>query len=547
MRKFLWFLMLLWPALVVAQPALQTPGPGPIPGTANSVLGKINAFPGQLFCVGDSYIFGTGAPAPSAQDACALISKGMPAGTPFVNAAISGLASDKIAFQTFTYFSPFPQIPTVSIINGGGNDGPCGTSAACLTNYQEEMLASEAWLTIPYSFRIMGSVATGANWVTDTSFPSVTPGFGATAWIASPGVPVSTTTSGATKTFSVPSSASPVVGVTFQVTNAQAGTFTVSVDGTLQTDQCSGTTTFTSAPCGGLSISQTTSPFRQEFSVTPGTTHTVIVTTTNTSKVDVLCVDWVPPASTVNLNTAFVVNTPIIFSNAATYNVASAANVAKLQADGLPVYLVDLVNGTPGVNGTTDIATSATSTCDASLQASHPNSQCGYVHFAQTIYNEELASGYIFSGSPNPQNTISPAYVPQIVSSIDLSFQQAAISNAALFTAPFSGRYRITYYVSLSTAATVSSVLGGSTGLSVTYLDGVDFVTRTVTLPEINQSGTPLVVASGNTTNTTAAIIQGSFMLDANNGDAVTYSLGYTSSGSTVMQYQLHIRVEQMF
>lgn len=536
--------LVIWVLLFAGSHALAQSGGG---ATAPSTLGKINAFPGQLFCVGDSYLFGTGAPNPNAQGVCALTSKGMPAGTAFVNAAVSGATSDAIALQTFSYFSPFPQIPSVSIIDGGANDGPCGTSAGCLANYQEEMLASEAWLSIPYSFRIMGSAATGANWATDNTFPSFNPGFGATAWIANPGTPVSTTTSGASKTFSIPASASPVVGVTFQVTNSQTGTFTISIDGTLQTDQCSGTTTFTSAPCGTNLLTQTTSAFRQEFAVTPGGTHTVIVTTTNTGKVDVLCVDWVPPATTVNLNTVFVVNTTAAFTNFALYNTASAANVAKLRADGLPVYLVDLVNGTPGVNATTDVATSATSICDASSLLNHPNSQCGYVHFAQTVYNEELLSGYIFSGSPNPQNTISPAGVPQIIASTDLSFRSSAVSNAALFNTPTSGRYRITYYAAVGTAATVSSVLGGTTGFSITYLDGVDFVTRTVTLPAINQSGTALTVSSGNATNTTAAITQGSLMFDANNGDSITYSFGYTSSGATAMQYQLHIRVEQMF
>lgn len=512
-----------------------------------STLGKINAFPGQLFCVGDSYIVGIGAPAPTAQGACYTIGKAMPYGTPIANAAAPGATSDTITFDAFAYFSPLPQISSVVLLNGGANDGACGVSAGCLTNYKEELMASEAWLSIPYAFRIMGSAGTGANWATDTSFPSVNPGSGGTSWIASPGVPVSTTTNAASKTFSVPSSASPVVGVTFQVTNSQTGTFTVSVDGVLQTDQCSGTTTFTSAPCSVNLQTQTTTPFRQEFAVAPGQTHTVVIATTNTGKVDILCVDWVPPASTININTVFVANTDAVFANFATYNVASQAVIAQLRADGLPIYLVDLINGTPGVNATTDLATVATSICDGSTVASHPNSQCGYVHFAQTIYNEEITSGYIFSGSPSPQNVISPSGVPQVLASVDLPFQQAAQSNVALFTTPSSGRYRITYYAALSTAATVSSVLGGTTGLSVVYLDGVDFVTRTVTLPEINQSGTPLTVSSGNTTNTSAAIVQGSLLIDANNGNAVTYSFGYTSSGATAMQYQLHIRVEQMF
>lgn len=509
----------------------------------NSAKVKI---PFGFFAFGDSYVLGTGTLNPVAQSAFALLAKSSPSGMQAYNNAVGGFTADQIAFQVFTYFGPSPTLPSVSLINGGANDAACGTSASCVNNYKEEMMASEAWLSIPYSARIMGSAGTGASWSTDTSFPNVNPGFGAPRnYILSPGTPVSTTTNGASKTFSIPSSASPVVGLTFNATNSQTGTFTVTLDGVLQNDSCSGTTTFTSAPCGGLTLNQTTSPFRQEWSVTPNQTHTLVVTTTNTGKVDVLCVDWIPATSAV-INAVFVQGTTAQFTNFATYNTASVLIANALKTDGLQVYFVDLVNGTPGVNATTDIATTATASCDASTTAGHPNSQCGYLHMAQTIYNAEVSNGYVFTNTIGGPNLPNVSGVPRVITTISTAFAQAAVSGAALFTAPISGYYRITYTGTLSTAATTSSILGGTTGFSVTFLDAHDFVTRSPKFPEVDQTGTSLSPATGNTINTTAGTISGSMGIYANSGNAITYSLGYTSVGATAMQYGLSVRVESM-
>lgn len=514
------------------------------PMSPNKTFGRINVF-------GDSYLVGSGATNPASQSAVALISKATPA-APLFSGAQAGQTADQISFNAFHYFSGFPNIPSVTWIDAGANDGPCGTSAACLFNFSAEMNGTEAWLSIPYSFRQMGSVATkSGTWTTDNSFPSYNPGSVAPdgIYIASPGTPISSVANGATLTFSIPSSASSVVGITYQITNSGTGTFTLSVDGTLVTDACSGTTTFTSAPCGALTINQVTTAFRQQFSVTPNQTHTVIVTKTNTGKSDVLSIDWIPPSSTVNLNTVFVMGPDAVFSNASTYNSASKTVVTALSGAGLPIYFVDLINGTPGVNATTDIATSATSTCDGSTLANHPNSQCGYLHMAQTFYNAEFASGVVFSGPPLSANLDTSAFSLSVVNqpAQDITFRQSAISGAALYTPTTTGLYCIDYEAALSTAGTVSSILGGTTGFSVTYLDGADFVTRTLTLPEFNQSGTSLTVSSGNTTNTTAATLNGRGCVYVNGGSAITYSFGYTSVGATAMQYQIHARVMKSY
>lgn len=509
--------------------------------TPPTSAGIINKFPTQLFCPGDSYILGTGAQNVTAQNACALIDKAIPGNVVMTNAAVGGFTSDQILYQTVNFFNPKPNVPSVSIINGGANDAACGTSAACVNNYTQAMDAAIAWLAIPYSARIMASnCASSGSWSTDSTLTMLTP-----SYIANPGTAVSSTASGATRTCSIPSSASPVIGVNFQVTNAQAGNFTVTIDGSLVTNSCTSSTTFVSGPCGGNTLNQATTMFRQEYAVTPNQAHTVLITLTNSVKVDLTAVDWVPAAaSTPSLSGVFVVNTNAIFTNFATYNTALATLTSALKTDGLLVYLVDLINGTPGVNSTTDIATSATASCDGSTTASHPNSQCGYLHMAQTIYNAELANGYVFSGPPSGQNNISAAQLLQIIpTSIDITGRTSAISGAALPIGSTNGLYLVGYLATVSTAATASSILGGTTGFSIHYFDGSDFVTRDVIDISGNQLGAVITTASGNTTNTTAAVSYGFALVNCIGGFAPTYSFGYSSTGATPMAYAIHVRV----
>jgi hypothetical protein len=350
----------------------------------------------QFSGFGDSYVYGAGAVNPATQSGFALIAQGVHA--PSTNYAISGSTAPRIAKQVFANWAAFPSMPSVAFIDGGANDGSqdtCGGGATtvCMKNFSQAMNAAIARTAIPTSTRIMASTATASGaWTADSALAIMV-----NPYRSNPGTAMTASSSGASLTFSVPSSDSSIVGVTFEVANSQTGTFTVSVDGTLQTDLCSGTTTFTSAPCSTNLLQETVAPFRQAFAVTPNTSHTVVITTTNSALVDVVSVDWIDSATAATMNPTFVMGPNAVFQYATTYNTVLKSIADGLLANGLPVYYVDQINGTPGVNSTTDLSTTATATCNASAQASHPNSSCGYVHMAQTVENVEQAVGYHFS------------------------------------------------------------------------------------------------------------------------------------------------------
>lgn len=134
--------------------------------------------------------------------------------------------------------------------------------------------------------------------------------------------------------------------------------------------------------------------------------------------------------------------------------------------------------------------------------------------------------------------------IPVTRGASDLTAQTAALTSSALFTPSTTGMYRVTYYAKITTPGT-SSILGGTTGFVLNYTDGTDSVAQNLTLTEANQSGTILSIGTGNVTNTTAAVIYGTATVFAKTGVAMTYNLGYSSTG-TVMQYEVHVKAEAL-
>lgn len=124
----------------------------------------------------------------------------------------------------------------------------------------------------------------------------------------------------------------------------------------------------------------------------------------------------------------------------------------------------------------------------------------------------------------------------------DLTGQTAAIATTTLFNAPKTGMYRITVYLQVTRAGTVSSILGGATGVVITYKDGDGNVTQTDTVGLTAPNGT--VVTTLNT-NTTATNLTGSVEIYCRN-TTVSYAIGYTSVGATAMAYAAHLRVEAL-
>jgi hypothetical protein len=373
---------------------------------AGAAYSSVPIRPVFLSVFGDSYMAGIGVSNPAQDFAQGFL----PASTeaPYINHAVSGTTAPQITANIFANFAPDVNLSGVVVWNGGQNDDnydTCGgtTTSGCAYNFIQSIDAGIAWSVIPYNFRQYASTASASgSWTADTTLPIYS-----NTLLSSPGTPMQSSTSGNTLTFSIPSSASTVIGLTYEVANTYAGTFTVSIDGTLQTDGYSQTTTFNSAPNAGKALANATVGFfRQEFTVTSGTTHTVVVSNAASSKISIVSVDWAPPANTPNENTLFAIGPNPYFTYAANYNSMFSSTVAGEAAVGLPVVFVSQLLGTPGVNSSTDVATSATATCSASALAGHPNT-CGQLHLYQTFRNAEIASGHVFenyNGAPWPAN-----------------------------------------------------------------------------------------------------------------------------------------------
>lgn len=120
-----------------------------------------------------------------------------------------------------------------------------------------------------------------------------------------------------------------------------------------------------------------------------------------------------------------------------------------------------------------------------------------------------------------------------IAASISLTAQAAAITPTTLLAVGASGAgvYQISYVATVTQAATTSCTLGGSNGFQLVYTNLSDSV------PKTSQPG------PNNSTNTTANSVSGVVIANVLASTTIQYSFGYTSSGVTVMQYDLNIKV----
>lgn len=136
--------------------------------------------------------------------------------------------------------------------------------------------------------------------------------------------------------------------------------------------------------------------------------------------------------------------------------------------------------------------------------------------------------------------------VASIVAAVDLTAQGAAIASSTLYAVPAAsnGIYRITWYFKVTRAATTSSTVGGANGFQIGFTDATDSVV-------IGLSSTYGWGANSNNTrndnsNTTGAFVSGTTVVWAKASTNILYAIDYTSSGVTTMQYELHIRVQQL-
>jgi len=126
--------------------------------------------------------------------------------------------------------------------------------------------------------------------------------------------------------------------------------------------------------------------------------------------------------------------------------------------------------------------------------------------------------------------------VPAIYKTTALTSQSAAIGSTLLYAVPLSsgGQYEISWTAELTQAATTSSTLGGTNGFQIAFTSAVDAVSRT----------SPASATS--TANTTATMVSGVIVVNAAGNSNINYTMGYTSSGATPMNYALKITLKKL-
>ncbi len=132
-------------------------------------------------------------------------------------------------------------------------------------------------------------------------------------------------------------------------------------------------------------------------------------------------------------------------------------------------------------------------------------------------------------------NTVSNG-VPSELAVSDLTAQSAAITATTIYAATATGMFRVSWSADITTAATTSSVLGGTNGFQVLYTSPTDSVVKTTV------AGASITSAA----NTTGTATTGSIIVYAKTGTNIQFTYDYASVGGTVMVYELHIKVEAL-
>lgn len=126
---------------------------------------------------------------------------------------------------------------------------------------------------------------------------------------------------------------------------------------------------------------------------------------------------------------------------------------------------------------------------------------------------------------------------PVVTAVSNLTAQSAAITATTIYAVPAAGAglYQVSWVATVTTAATTSSVLGGTNGFQVIFTDVNDSVVKT---------SNPTAVSNFTTAgNTTASSVSGTFNAYCKASTNLQYAFDYTSVGATPMQYDLSIRV----
>ncbi len=139
--------------------------------------------------------------------------------------------------------------------------------------------------------------------------------------------------------------------------------------------------------------------------------------------------------------------------------------------------------------------------------------------------------------------------IPSELATVDLTGQTAAKSATTIYTPTASGLFRISIALQVTTPATTgagTSILGGTTGVTITYTEPDGSVAQSIKPLLTSQAGAVVVPASGNTGNATTTQSQGSCVINAKTGVAIQYAIGYTSDTAAEMVYAAHLKLESL-
>jgi len=321
-----------------------------------------------------------------------------------VDYGVSGYYMSNVGDNLYNYFVPgaaSPQrIPKI-VMNGGINDANfVGNTTGGINNYTNALNAILYYVGLPPASRIQASACTASgSWVN----PTIGPAMNAAALNYAT---LQNTTNGSTLTCTITTTtAQTKIGIVYVAGNTSAGTFTATIDGTPVNDVCNASTTFNNFGCNGQTLPDSRGEvMRQEYTVSPATSHVVVFTVSSTTAagniVAIKGIDAPPSAAFVN-PPSYVIMEGVLrqFADAlsaatAAYNTAALNTVNTAISDHINVIFSDMRTGTPGVNTSTDMANgAANAACPGGNQPLHPN-DCGYWNEALTDEKAATAAGW---------------------------------------------------------------------------------------------------------------------------------------------------------
>jgi len=188
--------------------------------------------------------------------------------------------------------------------------------------------------------------------------------------------------------------------------------------------------------------------------------------------------------------------------------------------------------GVHGTNGTADICL------------------VGFAPFGNQISIDGGANGTGFGGKITSYNGITTVGngVASEVAAVDLTARNAAIPLTNLYSVPATGggMYQVCWVAAVTRSAGTSSVLGGTDGFEIRYIDGD--TANTVTSPAAGAptAGGDRAYSQTNAGNATNSNISGCTVAWVQASTTIQYAMDYTSIGMPAMQYNLHIKVLAM-